>query len=95
MSDQMRTMLPLIEPMMPLTVIKVAAPLSMDEAENIHQQFRGAVGDDRPVIVIGPDTEVIMIEPYRTLARRGWLAIGLATLALLLSILLLLWVLVL
>jgi hypothetical protein len=76
----------LVPPMLPLTVIRVERPISQDEAEAIHEQFRLAVKDDRPVLVIDTETSVTVLEPWQEASRRAWLAVVLAAVSLIIAI---------
>lgn len=71
--------------MMPLTVIKVDHAITQEEAQIIHDQFRDAVRDERPMIVVGPGTDMILVEPYAPASRRAWLALLAAVLALIIA----------
>jgi hypothetical protein len=75
----------------PLTVIQVDHGINQEEAETIHAQFRLAVKDDRPVIVIGPDTSVTVLEPWRDASRRAWFAVLFATLSMITTLLVLIF----
>jgi hypothetical protein len=71
----------------PLTVVQVDHAISQEEAEHIHSQFRLAVKDDRPVIVIGPGTSVTVLEPWQEASRRAWLALLVGTLSMIVALL--------
>lgn len=79
--------LDLVAQTQPLTVITVDHAISQEEAEHIHDQFRLAVKDDRPVIVIGPDTSVTVLEPWRDASRRAWVAVIIASASMIITLL--------
>jgi len=69
----------------PLTVIRVERPISQEEAEHIHDQFRRAVKDDRPVLVVDPETSITLLEPYRRASARAWFALLVSVLSLIIA----------
>ncbi len=70
----------------PLTVVQVREPLTAEQAEQIRHAFRASVGDDRPMLLAGPDVTVRLLEPDRRARVFAYAACAFAFLALLVAI---------